>query len=220
MDLTGNHNDNQLMAFSVDSSGDLAPQDSPLNLPYYVTLPSPMSVRAVNTNAPPQTTGGVFVFIGSQGSGSGSVSAFQVCTVVGQGSGDNTCNPQEVAVNQLIPVGTPSNAGKNPAAMVVDPTNSFLYVLSTGSNQLFAFKISTGTSILTPLSPSSQPTGSAPVAVALQTSSNSLDNFIYTSNSTGGSITGFSASTTTGQLSTSTSTTLFTPGLPSGMAAR
>ncbi|MFZ1919124.1 MAG: beta-propeller fold lactonase family protein [Terriglobales bacterium] len=219
-DLTGNQNDNQLMVFSVDSSGNLKPQISPLNLPYYTTLPNPMVVQAVNTNPPPQTTGGVFVFVGSQGSVSGSVSVFQICTVVGQGSGVNTCNPQEVAVNQLIPVGTPSAAGNTPAAMVVDPTNSFLYVVSSGSNQLFAFQISTGTGVLSPLSPANQPTGATPVALAMQTSFDALDNFLYTSNSTGESITGFAASATTGQLSTSSSTTLFTPGLPSGMAAR
>jgi 6-phosphogluconolactonase (cycloisomerase 2 family) len=122
--------------------------------------------------------------------------------------------------NLLISIGTPAAAGKTPAAMVVDPTNSFLYVVSSGSNQLFAFQISTGTGVLSPLSPANQPTGGTPVALAMQTNSNALDNFIYTSNSQGESITGFTASATTGQLSTSTSTTLFTPGLPSGMAAR
>jgi len=216
LDLTANHNDNELSVFLVDSSGNLSPQLSPNGLPY-TTLPNPGAVMAVNTNAAPQTTGGVFVYVGNQGSVSGSVSAFALCTVVGsQGNGGNNCTLQQV--NKLISIGTPSAAGKTPAAMVVDPTNNFLYVLSSGSNQLFAFQISTGTGVLTQLT--SLPTGSAPVALAMQTSSNALDNFIYTSNSTGGTITGFAASTTAGQLSTSTSTTLFTPGLPSGMAAR
>ena len=221
MDLTPTHNDNQLMVFSVDSSGNLTPQISPLNLPYYTTLPNPGAVLAVSTFAPPQTTGGVYVYVGNQGSVSGSVSQFLVCTVLGsQGNNNNNCTAQEVAASQLISVGTPSGAGNTPAAMVVDPTNSFLYVLSSGSNQLFAFQIATETGVLSPLSPASQPTGGSPVALALQTSFNALDNFIYTSNSTGESITGFAASTTTGSMSTSASTTLFTPGLPSGMAAR
>jgi len=163
----------------------------------------------------------VFVYVGSQGSGSGSVSAFALCTVVGsQGNGGNNCTQQQVNSNLLISIGTPSGAGNTPAAMLVDPTNNFLYVVSSGSNQIFGFQISTGTGVLRPLSPASLPTGAHPVALAMHTSSNALDNFIYTSNSTGESITGFAASTTAGQLSTSTSTTLFTPGLPSGMAAR
>ena len=219
-DLTFNHNDNELGVFSVDSSGDLTPQLSPNGLPY-TTLPNPGAVQAVGTFAPPQATGGVFVYVGSQGSVSGSVSTFALCTVVGsQGNGGNNCTQQQVNSNLLIPVGTPSAAGKNPAAMVVDPTNGFLYVVSSGSNQLFAFQISTGTGTLNPLSPANQPTGGTPVALAMQTSFDALNNFIYTSNSAGESITGFAAGATTGQLSTSTSTTLFTPGLPSGMAAR
>jgi Lactonase, 7-bladed beta-propeller len=219
-DLTPNHNDNELSVFLVDSSGNLTPQLSPSNLPY-TTLPNPGAVQAVSTFAPPQTTGGVFVYVGSQGSVSGSVSAFALCTVVGsQGNGGNNCTPQQVSSNQLLSIGTPSNAGNTPAAMVVDPTNSFLYVVSSGSNQLFAYQISTGTGTLKPLSPASLPTGGAPVALAMQTSFNALNNFIYTSNSQGESISGFAASTTTGSLSTSTTTTLFTPGLPSGMAAR
>lgn len=219
-DLTSNHNDNELSVFLVDSSGNLTPQLGPNNLPY-TTLPNPGSVHAVGTFAPPQTTGGVFVYVGNQGSVSGSVSAFALCTVVGsQGNGGNNCTQQQVNSNLLISIGTPAAAGKTPAAMVVDPTNSFLYVVSSGSNQLFAFQISTGTGVLSPLSPANQPTGGTPVALAMQTNSNALDNFIYTSNSQGESITGFTASATTGQLSTSTSTTLFTPGLPSGMAAR
>ncbi len=219
-DLTPNDNDNELSVFSVDSSGNLTPQLSPSNLPY-TTLPNPGAVQAVSTFAPPQTTGGVFVYVGNQGSVSGSVSASALCTVVGsQGNGGNNCTPQQVSSNQLISIGTPSAAGNTPAQMVVDPTNNFLYVVSSGSNQLFAYQISAETGVLRPLTPASQPTGGGPVAVAMQTSFDALDNFIYTSNSTGESITGFAADTTTGQLSTSVSTTLFTPGLPSGMAAR
>src|SRR5208283_3839205 len=166
-----------------------------------------------------QNSGGVFVYVGTQASVSGSVSAFALCTVVGsQGNGGNNCTQQQVNSNLLISIGTPSNAGNTPAAMVVDPTNNFLYVVSSGSNQLFGYQISTGTGVLKPLA--NLPTGADPVALAMQTSANSLDNFIYTSNSTGGNITGFAASTTGGSLSTTTSTTLFTPGLPSGMAAR
>ncbi len=218
MDLTSNHNDNELSVFLVDSSGNLTPQLGPNNLPY-TTLPNPGSVQAVSTFAPPQNSGGVFVYVGTQASVSGSVSAFALCTVVGsQGNGGNNCTQQQVNSNLLISIGTPSNAGNTPAAMVVDPTNNFLYVVSSGSNQLFGYQISTGTGVLKPLA--NLPTGADPVALAMQTSANSLDNFIYTSNSTGGNITGFAASTTGGSLSTTTSTTLFTPGLPSGMAAR
>lgn len=215
VDLTSTHNDNELSVYSVDpSSGKLTPS---LGSPY-TTLPNPLSVLAVNTNVSPATTGGVYVYVGAQGSVSGSISAFLVCTVVGsQGSGANCTQ----ANDQLIPIGTPSAAGKNPAAMLVDPTNNFLYVASSGSNQIFAFEIATVAGTLTPLSPASEPSqGASPAALVMHPSSNTSNEFLYVSNNGSNNIGGFSVGVTSGSLSTSPTTTLFTPGLPSGMAAK
>jgi 6-phosphogluconolactonase (cycloisomerase 2 family) len=216
-DLTATHNDNQLSVFAVDSSGNLTEASaSP-----YTTQPNPRVVLAVNTNRAPLTTGGVFVYVGSQGSVSGSVSVFQVCTVVGSQGNGNVCTPQEVQDNQLLPVGTPSAAGKSPVAMVVDPTNNFLYVASGGSNQVFAFQIATGAGTLSPLAPASLPSqGSSPAALVMHPSSNTSNQFLFVSNNTSNTIGGFTVGVTSGNLSTSPTSTLFTPGMPSGMAAK
>jgi len=202
----------------VDSSGNLTEMSgSP-----YTTAPDPTVVQAVNTNGPGQTIGGVFVYVGNQGSTSGSVNAFQVCTVVGSQGGGQNCTQ---ANDQLIPIGTASGAGKNPAAMVVDPSNSFLYVASSGSNQVFAFKIATGTGQLSPLAPASEPSqGSTPVSLVMHPSSNISNEFLFVSNtssSTGsGNIGIFSVGVTSGSLSTSPTTYMFEPGTPGAMAAK
>jgi hypothetical protein len=214
-DLSTNNNDNELSVFLVDSSGNLSEQKtSP-----YTTLPNPGVVLAVNTNAPPQTTGGVFVYVGDQGSGSGGVSAFQVCTVVGsQGNNGNNCTLEEVKANQLIPVGTPLGAGNGPVAMLVDPTNSFLYIASNGSNQVLAYQIATGTGVLG--APTPWPSqGLGPAALAMHLSSDENNEFLYVSNNGSNNIGGFTVGATTGALS-NPSATLFTPGSPSGMAAK
>jgi len=209
-DLTSAHNDNELSVYSVDSSGNLTEQP---NSPY-TTPPVPRVVMAVNTNAPPQTTGGVFVYAGTQGSVSGAISGFQVCTEQGQ----NGCT-LPVGSNQLVSVGTPNAAGDDPVAMLVDPTNSFLYVTSQISNQVLAYGITTDTGTLTPLTPASQPTGAQPVALALHPNYNNSAEFLYVSNYSANSVTGFTVGVTTGTL-TSPTTTLFQEGQPDGMAAK
>jgi 6-phosphogluconolactonase (cycloisomerase 2 family) len=102
--------------------------------------------------------------------------------------------------------------------MLVDPTNSFLYVASQGSNQVFGFLINTGAGKLTALSGSPQYSqGSQPVSIALHPSVNNTGQFLFVSNSTSQTIGGFTLSTTTGSMSSPTST--ITPAAPSGMAA-
>src|SRR6266851_4240133 len=133
------HNDNTLSAYCLDSSG--TPKDLTPNSPY-ATQPNPLSVLAVNTNPAGQNSGGVFVYVGNQGSATGAVSGFQVCTVVGQ----------------------------DPVGMVVDPTNKFLYVVNEGSSQVFGFRIGTTEGTLTALTPANLSTGSQPVALAMHSS--------------------------------------------------
>ncbi len=217
-DLTSANNDNELSVYSVDSSGNLTEQP---NSPYS-TAPNPGVVQAVNTNAPPQTTGGVYVYVGSQGSTAGAIEAFAACTVVGtQGNGGNNCTRSQVQSNQLLFIGSPVGAGKTPIAMLVDPTNNFLYVAANGSSQVFAFLISTGTGTLSPLPPTtSEPTGAQPVALAMHANYNNSGQFLFSSNNVGQTITGFSMNATTGELNSNPSTTLFIQGAPYGMAAK
>jgi hypothetical protein len=208
-------NDNAVSVYTVSSSGILTEQP---NSPYAVPVNNPISVLAVNTSPVGQSSiGGVFVYVGN-GAGAGAVTPFQLCTVQ-----DTTCSPGDVAENLLVPVVCPPqqtcsvSAGQNPVAMVVDPTNNFLYVASNGgSSAVYGFSIVATAGTLTPLTPPSQPTGSQPVGLALQPSMGNLGQFLYVSNSNSANITGFGLSTVNGTMSSPI--TVDAPPGPTGIA--
>ena len=211
-------NDNTFSAYCVDSSAgssgnviDLTP-----NSPYAIASTLPTAVIAVNTNPAGENTGGVFLYVGSQPPDSGALSMFQVCTQDGQG----TCtSPPQVNNATLVPVGAqPPTTGADPVAMMVDPTNNYLYVLCELSNQVFGYRITTSSGALTRLNPVYEPTGSDPTSLAMQPSTESSNEYLFVSNSNSDSISGFNVSTTTGGL-TPLSPTLSNPG-PTGMAAQ
>jgi 6-phosphogluconolactonase (cycloisomerase 2 family) len=213
------HNDNTISAYTVNSSGTLTEQP---NSPYAIAATNPISVIAVDTNPPGQNTGGVFVYVGNQDPNGGHLYPFEVCTVV-----DALCNSQNVADALMTPLATcslpscnvpPTSGLSNPIAMLVDPKNSFLYVLNQGSNTLAGYRINTTAGTLTALSPASQPTGAQPVAMSLQPPVGSSAQFIYVSNNGSSSISGFNVSTITGAMSSPI--TIISPPGPSGMVAR
>jgi hypothetical protein len=215
------HNDNTVSVYVVNSDGTLTEQALS---PYAVAAVNPISVLAVNTNPIGQNSGGVFVYVGNEDTSGGHINPFQVCTVVG----NNGCTLQDVQNNLMTPLETctqqctpvpPSSAGQTPVAMVVDPTNNFLYVASEGSSQVFGFKINTTAGTLSGLSPNPNlPTGSRPVALALHPSVKNTGQFLYTSNSASSNISGFTLSTTSGVMNSLP--TVATPAAPSGMTAR
>src|ERR1017187_97511 len=211
LDLTTMHNDNELSVYAVDSSGTLTEQP---NSPY-TTQVNPGAVLAVNTNPVGQTTGGVFVYVGSQGAVTGSVSEFQLCTQIS--SGTVSCTQPDVTNNLLLSVGTPFSVGMNPGAMLVCPTNSFLYIACAGSNAVYGFHMTTGTGTLNGLTPPLMPTGGTPAGLAMHPNFNNGAEFLYVSNNTGSSISGYNVQVTTGTLS-NPQTVLFFPGEPSGIA--
>lgn len=207
------HNDNTLSAYCIDSTG--KPNDLTPTVPYATTT-EPLSVQAVNTNPPQQTDGGIFVYVGTHPVAAGALNIFQVCTSIGpQG-----CSAQDVASFALKPVTTPPppTPGAKPVAMLVDPTNQFLYVACEDASLVYGYKINTTSGVLSALNPANKPTGSQPVALALHPSVNSSGAFLYTSNSGSSNISGFSVSTTTGSMGSSI--TVNSPSTPSGMAAR
>jgi Lactonase, 7-bladed beta-propeller len=213
-------NDNAVSVYSVSSSGTLSEQ---LNSPYAVAAVNPISVLAVNTNPAGQNSGGLFVYVGNEDSSGGHLYPFEVCTVVGNAG----CTQPQVAQNLMFPLTTcpeiscdvpPSSVGQTPIAIVVDPTNTFLYVASEGSSQVFGFKITTTAGTLNTLTPPNLPTGSQPVSMALHPTVNNTGQFLYTSNSNSSNITGFTLSTTSGAMSGLPA--VATPAAPSGMAAR
>jgi hypothetical protein len=214
------HNDNTVSVYSVSSSGILTEQP---NSPYAVAAVNPLSVLAVNTNPAGQNSGGLFVYVGNEDSTGGHLYPFGVCTVQ-----NAVCSQQQVNQNLMSPLATcpeiscevpPTSAGKNPVAMVVDPTNNFLYVASEGSSQVFGLKINTTAGTLTALTPNPNlPTGSEPVSMALHPTVNNTGQFLYTSNSGSSNISGFSLNTTSGVMNSLPA--VATPAAPSGMTAR
>jgi hypothetical protein len=223
------NNDQTVSVYSVSSSGVLS--ELTPNSPYTVAAADPISVLAVYTN---QTTlgeniGGLFVYVGSQNPGGGNLYPFQVCTEI-----NAVCTQQQVASSLMVPLATcpllacqlpPTPAGQSPIGMQVDPTNSFLYVVAEGSNQVFGFNINATSGKLTALTPANQPTGTQPVSIALHPSinaqglnlsNNNTGQFLYMSNTSSNNITGFTLNTSTGSMSGATTT--ISPGVPTGIA--
>ncbi len=206
--------DNVLSVYVVSSTGVLTEQS---NSPYNIPVTNPVSVFAVNTNQTEPNVGGIFAYVGN-GAQAGAVTPFQLCTVQ-----NTTCSQLDVAGTLLVPVVCPPqqscsvSAGENPVEMVVDPTNSFLYVLSSGgSAAVYGFSINVTAGTLTPLPTPSEPTGAEPVGLALQPSIGNLGQYLYVSNSNSANITGLRLSTANGTMSTPT--TIQTPPAPTGIA--
>src|SRR5208283_653106 len=217
-------NDNTVSIYNVSAAGVLSEQ---LLSPYTVAAVNPISVQAVYTNPAGWNAGGLFVYVGNEDANGGHLYPFQVCTVIG----DSNCAQQDVTENEnlMSPLTTcpqlscqvpPTSAGQSPVAMVVDPTNSFLYVVAQGTSQVFGFRINAGSGTLTALSPASYPTGagSQPGALALHPTVNNTGQFLYVSNTRSSNIMGFALSTTSGSMSSPV--TVDTLSGPTGMAAR
>jgi hypothetical protein len=215
-DLTPAHNDSQVSVFLADSSGNLTEQSAS---PYTALAPNPLSVQAVNTNPVGQPTlGGVFVYVGSQAAVTGSVTGWEVCTQV-----DADCSQTDVNNENLAPIKTmkPLSVGQNPIAFLVDPTNTFLYVACNVGNNVYAFKMTTSTGVLTPLAPPLEPSGGAgPVTLAMHPSSNNSNEFLYVANNGSSTLVEYVVNLTTGDLSNPLAPLIFTAGNPYGMAAK
>ncbi len=170
---------------------------------------------AVNTNPPTQNTGGVFVYVGSQAAVAGSVSAFEVCTQV-----DTNCKQGDVDNGNLAIAVKPTTIGQNPITMLADPTNTFLYIACYVGNNIYAFRMTTGSGALTPLRPAFQPTGAGPVALAMHPSNNNSNEYLYVSDNSASTLEGYTVDLTGGGLSNPMAPFIFTPGNPYGMAGR
>jgi 6-phosphogluconolactonase len=94
----------------------------------------------------------------------------------------------------LTPVaGSPFPAGSGPSAVVVDATGKFVYVTNSIDSSLTAYTSSGG--VLTPVG--QFVTGTQPVAVGIDPS---LNEYLYTANFLGNSVTGFQINATNGTL--------------------
>jgi 6-phosphogluconolactonase (cycloisomerase 2 family) len=160
----------------VDGSGNL----TDLQLSYPVGI-SPAGMAAAKY--------GTTDFLYVANSGSNNVSVFTICSAV-----SSQC---QVADDSLVAsAGSPFSAGIRPIAIAPHPLLNFLYVLDTQSNQVSAYKVSTGTGALTALSPATFSTGTTPVSITIEPAGE----YIYTANIGGATLSGFHIDQTTGQL--------------------
>jgi 6-phosphogluconolactonase (cycloisomerase 2 family) len=211
-DLRQPPNDNTLSVYAADSSGNWTEQP---NSPYS-TLVNPTAVLAVNTSPLGQPmAGAIFVYVGNTPPFGGDVSAFELCSQVIPPQ----CQQADVDNHLLFSVGQPSSVGEYPIAMLVDPTNTFLYIACNGSNQVYGFSMGTASGKLTALTPAYQPTGTQPVALAMHGGINTTSEFLYSSNNFSSTITGWPVVATTGSLGNQI-TVEFSPGSPYGMAGK
>ena len=187
--VTGRNDDNTLSEFAVDASGKLTEYRDPNTGLPYTTPGNPSAVLAVTT-APVGGSGGTFVYVTSVAANS--VSAYQLCTTPSA-----NCTTQDVTNFRLLPVGTPTNAGSSPVAMVADPKSNFLFAASENSSQVFGFRINGTQGTLSALSPANMSTGSSPIALAMH----STGRFLFVSNNQSSNISSFNVDTTSGAMS-------------------
>ncbi len=176
--------------YNVDASGDLSQPVS-----YSVgTTPAALIITALKNGSADTSN---FLYVANFGSNN--VSAFSVC--------DNQSTTCLTPDGSLTPVaGSPFPAQPGPVAMALDPSSKFLYAVDEGSNLLSQYRVSTGTGVLTSISPGSIGTGTTPVWVAVRAGTTSVKstggttNFVYVANSGSGTISIFSYDSTIGQL--------------------
>ncbi len=189
---------NDVVPFTVSSSGALTPIALPANQIGYPTGANPYGIKVDPCNR--------FVFVGNFGSNN--VSAFQICNRIGFGN----C---EVNDWTLLPVtGSPFIAGTQPGPLVVDPFGFYLYQLDMGSNQISAFKIGQTTGSLSPLSPATYAAGQGSVSIAIRGDSS----WLFVTNYTAATVSQYGVNPQTGNLLPATP--IQTDAYPYGVAVR
>ena len=203
-DLIGT-NDNTVSEYSVDSSGNVAEKTgSP-----YVTGAAPSAVLAVDTNPAGEHRRTVCLCHRPE-------HRQQRERIPGVHRAERELHLQNVQDATMSAVGSPVPVGQAPIALAADPTNNFLYVACETSNQVYAFRISTATGVLSGLNPAFLSTGSLPVAMALHPTGTFL--YLYVSNNASSNLSGFVVNTTSGQLGNPI--TVISLGQPAGLVAK
>jgi 6-phosphogluconolactonase (cycloisomerase 2 family) len=107
--------------------------------------------------------------------------------------------------------------------VITNPTQPFLYSIGQQSNEVFPFKVSTGSGALTPLAGLNTgltPTGLAGrVGTSVNSTTGGTTNYLYVANFGGASISSFSYDSTTGVLN-SVATTATASGQPVAIAVK
>jgi len=211
---------NTISAFAYDStSGALTALGGS---PYAACLPTPSNESPVCI-APTAVTisqNGTFLFVANQGSNN--VNSFALCVVTSA-----TCSTPDGTMTQVV--GMPVTTGEQPVAIANEPNYNFVYVADFASNQISQYEFSPGTGVLTPLSNPSISTGTSPVSISIRsgqtgtavgnTTTNPTD-WAYVANIGGTSLSIYSLSTVSGQLSISGSPYITSGGQPSAVLAK
>ena len=141
-------------------------------LNYSVSSTGALSLTMPTATAPGVTTGSVpsgvtvdpcnrFVYV-SNSQPDNSVSAYTIYSVISL----PTCANADFSLRTVS--GSPFAAALGPGPLVEDAFANFLYVVDTGQNAISAYKISTTTGSLTPLSPTLITTNLGPASIAVR----------------------------------------------------
>jgi DNA-binding beta-propeller fold protein YncE len=141
-----------VLNYSVSSSGalTLVPTSSTPGVPTG-TVPSGVTVDPCNR----------FVYV-SNGQPNNSVSAYTVCYA----TSFPTCPQADFSLHEVS--GSPFPAANSPGPLLVDRFANFLYVVDTGESAISAYRISTTTGSLSPLTPATIATNSFPTSIAIR----------------------------------------------------
>jgi len=171
----------ELLNYSVSSSGvlSLVPTSSTPGIPTG-TVPSGVAVDPCNR----------FVYV-SNGQPDNSVSAFTVCNAVNL----PVCTAADFSLREVT--GSPFVAGNSPGPLMMDAYANFLYVVDTGQNAISAYRVSTTTGSLTPLSPATITTNSFPTSIAIR----SDDSWLFVANLNRATVSEYAITPATGTLS-------------------
>ena len=146
-----------------------------------------------------------------------SVSAYTVSSEV---SVNQTVNQNCSTVDySLQPVtGSPYaiSPGDDPGPIAVDAYGSFLYVVATGSNLIYGFKIGSSNGSLSPLTPATAATGIGPNSIAIRGD----DSFVFVANNSSSTLSEYAVVPATGALSPQNTIGISTFDTPSGVAVK
>ena len=174
---------NDVLEYSVDSSGVLTLEEPSPNVPGFATGVVPSGV-AVDPCAR-------YVYVSN--STSNNVNAFSICNA--NPTSSSSCAAPDWS---LVPVtGSPFVSGNGPGPIAVDPTGNFVYVVDVVGNQVSGYRISGATGTLVPLSPAAVPTNNTPVAIAIRGD----DNWVFVANSASANVSQYSITPSSGALS-------------------
>jgi 6-phosphogluconolactonase (cycloisomerase 2 family) len=210
-------------------SGDIAPTTEYLyvtdNLNYVVDSASVSSTGALTWSVAQAPTGtlpsGVTVdpcnrFVYVSNSYTNNVSAYTICSVVSYPQCPN-------ADYSLLPVaGSPFPSGLTPAALSMDAYANFLYVLDTRQNAISAYRVSTTTGALTPLSPATVATnagGTGGYAASTSIAIRNDDSWMFVTNFNAATISQYAITPATGSL-TPQASSIPTFNYPWGVAVK